>query len=91
VAEQKALWQLLLEDPSALTCDECFALVEFYAYALATTGRDLLPKVLEHLRACPSCRAEHAEALRRIMAIEPNDSAPLGPDLSESDGSDKDQ
>jgi predicted Zn-ribbon and HTH transcriptional regulator len=67
MADREALWQLLLEDPSDLTCEECFAIMEFYAEMLATSGTDLLPRVLDHLRRCPGCRSEHREALRSLM------------------------
>jgi hypothetical protein len=65
---ERPLWQLLLEDPSDLTCDECFAVMEYYAEAVAKGGVGLLPKVLEHLRRCPRCRARHRETLSRLMA-----------------------
>lgn len=91
MASQRALWQLLLEDPSDLTCEECFAVMEFYADALAATGPSLLPKVLEHLKACPSCRAEHHEALRRLMEAQSDESGPLPPEPSESEGSDEEE
>lgn len=91
MAAPKALWQLLLEDPSDLTCDECFAVMEFYADALATTGPSLLLKVVEHLKACPTCRGEHGETLRRLMAAQSKDNGASQPDLSESDGSDQEE
>jgi hypothetical protein len=62
----KTLWQLLLEDPSDLTCDECFAIMEFYADLLAQAGADLFPEVIEHLKHCPHCEAQYREALRRL-------------------------
>ncbi len=87
MSTEKPLWQLLLEDPSNLTCDECFAVMEYYADVLSTAGADLLPKVLDHLRRCPSCEARHGEALRRLMASQSEDNGALEPDLGESDGS----
>ena len=65
---ERPLWQLLLEDPSDLTCDECFAVMEYYAEVVAKCGVGLLPKVLEHLKKCPSCKARHHETLNRLMA-----------------------
>ncbi len=62
----RPLWQLLLEDPSRLTCDECFAVMEYYADLLAQAGGDLLPVVRQHLARCPSCQIEHRRALRRL-------------------------
>ena len=62
----RPLWRLLLEDPAKLTCDECFAVLEYYSELLVQGGADLLPKVLEHLQGCPECRIEHREALHRL-------------------------
>ena len=64
----KPLWQLLLKDPANLTCDECFAVIEYYAEGLARSGADLLPKVIEHLKRCPQCELQHRDALRRLLA-----------------------
>ena len=63
----RALWQLLLEDPSVLNCDECFALMEYYAEVLAKGGADLLPEIVKHLEKCPDCRLQHREALSRLL------------------------
>jgi predicted anti-sigma-YlaC factor YlaD len=63
-----SLWRLLLKDPSKLTCDECFAVLEYYSELLAQGGTDLFPKVMEHLQGCPACRSEHQEALRCLEA-----------------------
>ena len=65
----RPLWKLLLEDPSNLTCDECFAVVEYYSEFLAQGGADLLPEVMEHLQGCPECWRVHQKALRRLEAI----------------------
>jgi hypothetical protein len=62
----RPLWQLLLEDPSDLTCEECFAVMEYYAEVLATGNTDLLHEVIEHLKECPDCRLQHREALRHL-------------------------
>jgi hypothetical protein len=60
----RSLWQLLLDDSSDLNCDECFALMEYYA-ELLTRGRvDLLPTIIEHLERCPHCEREYRETLR---------------------------
>jgi hypothetical protein len=85
------LWQLLSEPPSDLTCDECFAVMEYYADLLSTAGADLLPKVLDHLRGCPSCRAQHREALRRLMESESETNGASRPDRGESDGWDEEE
>ena len=63
----EALRQLLQEEPSTLTCDECFAIMEYYAEVLAQDGETLLPEIMRHLDGCPSCRTEHRAALRRLV------------------------
>jgi hypothetical protein len=60
------LWQLLLEDPANLTCDECFAVMEYYAEGLARGGASLLPQALDHLKRCPHCAFQHREVLRLL-------------------------
>ena len=72
----RPLWQLMLDDPSDLTCDECFALMEYYAEVLTRGGTGILPKVLDHLEKCPSCGPQHREALRRLAATRPDGRTP---------------
>lgn len=84
----RPLWQLLLEDPANLTCDECFAVMEYYAEGLARGGADLLPEVIEHLKRYPHCELQHREALRRLLAGQSESSAASLSDLTGSDGSD---
>jgi len=62
----RPLWQVLLEDPSRLTCDECFAVLEYYSELLAQRGADLLPDVMEHVQGCPECWMEHRVALHLL-------------------------
>lgn len=88
---EKPLWEFLLEDPSDLTCDECFAVMEYYADVLARGGADLLPKVLKHLTKCPSCAAQHREALRRLMAEQSETSGASKSDLTQSRRSDMEE
>jgi hypothetical protein len=64
----RPLWQLLLEESSALTCEECFAVMEYYAEVLATGGVDHLPEIMDYLSHCPSCQVQTREALRRLEA-----------------------
>ena len=66
----EVLWQLLREEPSTLTCDECFAVMEYYAELLAQGGEQLLPVIEEHLVGCPSCQTEHREALQRLVKLQ---------------------
>ena len=70
----ESLWQLLLQKPSDLSCDECFAVMEYHAEVLARGGADLLPEIMQQLARCPSCRAEHRAALGRL-AKEPERAA----------------
>ena len=63
----RPVWQLLLEDPSDLTCDECFAVMEYYAELLAEGSTELLSEVIEHLKECPPCEVQHREELRHLI------------------------
>ena len=82
----RPLWQLLLENPSDLTCDECFAVMEYYAELLAKGSTDLLPEVIEHLKGCPNCEARYREALRHLIASQSETSTASPPDLTEPIG-----
>jgi hypothetical protein len=84
----RPLWQLVLEDPSSLTCDECFALMEYYAEVLARGGTSILPKVLDHLKRCPYCASQHREALRRLAASQSDGGVPPLLGLGGSNGFD---
>jgi hypothetical protein len=84
----RPLWQLVLEDPSSLTCDECFALMEYYAEVLAGGGTSILPKVLDHLKRCPYCASQHREALRHLAASQSDGDVPPLLGLAGSNGSD---
>jgi len=77
----RALWQLLLEDPSDLNCSECFAVMEYFAELLAEGRTDLLPRIVAHLKGCPNCEAEYSEALSYLLVSQSQ------ADLTESRGS----
>jgi len=83
----RPLWQLLIEKPSDLTCDECFAMMEYYAEVLARGGTSLLPEIIEHLGRCPDCKRQHREALRCLLASQSERSAPPLAAATRSDGS----
>jgi hypothetical protein len=80
----RPVWQLLLENSSDLTCNECFAVMEYYAELLAEGSTDLLPEVIEHLRECPPCEVQHREELRHLIVSQPKTSTALPSDLTES-------
>ena len=88
---ERPLWQLVLADPSELNCDECFAVIEYYAEALTQGSVDLLPEVIEHLKGCPSCAVQHREALHRLVASQSEMTTASLSDLIESDGSDAEE
>ncbi|MGD8464828.1 MAG: hypothetical protein PVI09_13260 [Anaerolineae bacterium] len=69
----EVLWLLLQEEPSTLTCEECFAVMEYYAELLTQGGRDLLPAIMQHLDGCPSCQIEHRAALQRLVTVQGSD------------------
>ena len=64
---RETLWELLQEKPENLTCDECFAVMEYYSELLMQGGRALLPEVKRHLAGCPSCQVECRAALSRLV------------------------
>jgi len=72
----ESLWQLLQEEPSNLTCDECFAVMEYYADLLSQGGKALLPQIKRHLANCPSCQVEHGAALRRLLSEQEGEAHP---------------
>jgi len=80
----RPVWQLLLEDPSNLTCDECFAVMEYYAELLAKGSTDRLPEVIERLKECPPCEVQHREELRHLITSQPETNAASPSDLTES-------
>lgn len=63
------LWRLLMTEPSELSCEECFAVLEFYAGLLTEGGPGLLPQVLERLQGCPACPTEYGLALKDLERI----------------------
>ncbi len=64
----RPLWQLLLDDPANLDCDECFAVMEYWAEMLSQAGVAILPDIQKHLVRCPDCHVEHRETMRRLGA-----------------------
>jgi hypothetical protein len=68
----QALWQILLKaaNPAQadLTCDECFALLEYYS-SRAADGEDfekIKQATRKHLLTCPHCREQHLQRLNQI-------------------------
>jgi hypothetical protein len=82
----RPLWQLLLEDPSDLNCDECFALMAYYAELLAGGGIGLLPTVIERLKGYPDCETQYREVLRYLQGSHSDTSMASLPYLTESYG-----
>jgi len=71
------LWCLLMAEPSDLSCEECFAVLEFYAGLLAKGGPELLPHVVQRLRGCPACPTEYELALEGLEKISLDDDGNL--------------
>jgi hypothetical protein len=66
---QKPMWQLLLEDPSSLTEEECLAVVEFYFEMFGYHSEALTAPVLsKYLAQCPE--GAIAERLARYRQVE---------------------
>ena len=65
---ERPLWQLLMSEPSELTCDECFAVMEYFADLMTQGVYDLLPDVQKFLARCPDCMLEYRGALRQLTS-----------------------
>ncbi len=68
-----SLWQLLLLTSDAkkavsLTCEQCFALLEYDADLLAAGAdpADIRPSVSHHLALCSSCQAQIDDWLDKL-------------------------
>jgi len=71
------LWQLLLlmrgaHVPIHLTCEECFALLEYDAEILANGAAldEIRPSVRRHLSFCPECRTKLDGWLEALEGIQ---------------------
>jgi len=69
----RSLWQLLLltsasKTPVRLSCEECFALLEYDAELLANGAAldEIRPAVNHHLSLCRTCRAKFDEWLEEL-------------------------
>lgn len=67
------LWRILLKLrqtgwDTPLTCDECFAILEFLAEEAArgTSWKVIHQMAREHLALCPDCREHHLGRLREL-------------------------
>jgi hypothetical protein len=83
----RPLWQLLMEDSSDLTCDECFALMQHYAELLAGGEASLLPLVIKRLKGCPNCEAQYGKALSYLLRSQSEASVASQSNVMESDRS----
>ncbi|MGD9092798.1 MAG: hypothetical protein PVF74_08105 [Anaerolineales bacterium] len=52
----------------SLTCDECFAVLEYLAMEAMNGAKEMLLKraLQKHLEMCPDCREHHLERLRLL-------------------------
>jgi hypothetical protein len=75
----RPFWQLLLQTstskaPDQLTCEECFALLEYDAELLVGGAAidEIRPAVSYHLSLCPECQAKIDEWLGKLGAARPH-------------------
>jgi hypothetical protein len=101
---EKPIWQLLVADPSSLTCEQCFAVIEYYIDTLGSDHGTLLPVIEKYLRHCPDCViAQHLALYQKMVrrgvkpgvphretGHQPNNGASLymEPDLTQLSGHD---
>ena len=64
---EKPLWQLLLEDPSKLTREACYAVIEYYYDTLGSDHDMLFPVIEEYLKDCPTGVLKEHLAPYRMM------------------------
>lgn len=65
---EKPIWQLLLEDPSELTREECYAVIEYYRDMLGDDHDTLFPVIERYLKDCPNRVLKEHLAWYRMMA-----------------------
>ena len=71
----RPLWEILLaaesNNPRELTCDECFAIIEYLADELAdgADSQTIKRAARQHLTHCPDCRQHHERRLREIETM----------------------
>ena len=75
----RSLWQLLLltrnaEKPVQLSCEECFALLEYDAERLVSGAAidEIRPAVSYHLSLCSKCQAKIDEWLGKLAVVRPH-------------------
>jgi hypothetical protein len=68
----RPLWQLLIAsqnpDLPDLNCEECFAVLEYYAGQIIddTDPEALRPSVVQHLSHCPECKPKFVHWLKQL-------------------------
>lgn len=69
----RPLWQLLLLTQDShktvqLTCEECFALLEYDASMLVAGASfdNIHPAIKRHLHRCPECRTKFVDWLKKL-------------------------
>lgn len=74
---ERPLWQLLLAEPSNLTCEECFTVMEYYFETLGDDRDALFPIVEKYLGNCPVCVMEqHLALYREMVSVEDEHGVP---------------
>jgi len=68
----RPIWQILTRTThspnSVLTCEECFAALEYLAELMDADvdPKDLWQTAQRHLARCPDCREHHAKRIREL-------------------------
>ncbi len=70
-----SLWRILLKSQAQpdtpLTCDECFAILDYLAdqAARGADAASLRQAVQKQLARCPDCREQYGEWLRELESL----------------------
>lgn len=68
----RPLWQLLIDfsdrDIPNLTCEECFAILDYYAGQLADGAdpEEMRGSVVDHMSRCPECHPKFSQWLEQL-------------------------
>jgi hypothetical protein len=81
MSSAEPIWQLLVAEPASLTCEQCFAVIEYFFETLGNDHDALFPIVEAYLERCPDCVIKQHLIRYRMLADEgrtEDDREPVG-------------